>query len=100
VPLEYRQIVFSSTEVLSAVREHRKRQRNPLPAGSIARCEIRGEPAVGIELEIADDKTGGRQTIGVDRRGARRRAHPLLHRSQDPDARRCDEADRAVGEKG
>jgi len=66
VPLEYRQIVFSSTEVLSAVREHRKRQRNPLPAGSIARCEIRGEPAVGIELEIADDKTGGRQTIRVD----------------------------------
>ena len=66
MPLEFRQIVFASTEVLSAIREHRKRQRNPLPPGSITRFEIRGEPAVGAELEITDDKTGGRQPIRVE----------------------------------
>jgi hypothetical protein len=66
VPLEYRQIVFASTEVLLAIREHRKRMRNPLPPGSITRFEIGGEPAVGAELEIADDKTGSRQVIRVE----------------------------------
>jgi hypothetical protein len=66
VPLEYRQIVFASTEVLLAIREHRKRMRTPLPPGSITRFEIGREPAVGADLEIADDKTGSRQVIRVE----------------------------------
>jgi hypothetical protein len=66
VPLEYRQIVFASTEVLVAIREHRKRMRTPLPTGSITRFEIGGEPAVGADVEIADDKTGSRQVIRVE----------------------------------
>jgi hypothetical protein len=66
VPLEYRQIVFAPTEVLLAIREHRKRLRNPLPPGSITRFEIGGEPTVGTELEITDDKTGDRQVIRIE----------------------------------
>ena len=66
MPLEYRQIVFTSTEVLLAIREHRKRMRTPLPPGSITRFEIGGEPAVGADLEIADDKTTSRQVIRVE----------------------------------
>jgi hypothetical protein len=66
VPLEYRQIVFASTEVLMAIREHRKRMRNPLPPGSIARFEISGAPSVGAEVEIADDKTGTREVTRIE----------------------------------
>ena len=57
MPAEFRQIIFSSIQVLVAIRDHRRRTRTPLPAGSIVRFEISREPAIQADLEIATGRS-------------------------------------------
>jgi hypothetical protein len=63
LPAELRQIAFSATEVIIAVREHRRRTRNPLPTGTIAGFEMRSDNGIYADMAIADDATGNKTTI-------------------------------------
>jgi hypothetical protein len=66
LPSELRQIAFNATEVLIAVREHRRRIRNPLPTGSITGFEMRSDEGIYADMTIADDKTGKKATIRIN----------------------------------
>ena len=65
LPSEVRQITFTSTEAMVAIRDHRRRIRSPLPTGSITGFEVRADNGVYADMEIADDATGKRTTVRI-----------------------------------
>jgi hypothetical protein len=65
VPAELRQITFTSTEVMVAIRDHRRRTRNPLPTGTVAGFEMRSDNGIYADMAIADDTTGKKTTIRI-----------------------------------
>jgi hypothetical protein len=65
VPAELRQITFTSTEVMVAIRDHRRRTRNPLPTGTVAGFEMRSDNGIYADMAIADDATGKKTTIRI-----------------------------------
>jgi hypothetical protein len=65
LPAELRQITFTSTEVMVAIRDHRRRIRNPLPTGTVTGFEVRADNGVYADMAIADDMTGKRTTIRI-----------------------------------
>jgi hypothetical protein len=66
LPAELRLIIFSATEVMVAVRDHRRRIRNPLPTGTVAGFEMRSDDGIYADLAIADDATGKKTTIRIN----------------------------------
>jgi len=65
VPAELRQITFTLTEVMVAIRDHRRRTRNPLPTGTVAGFEMRSDNGIYADMAIADDTTGKKTTIRI-----------------------------------
>ncbi len=65
LPAELRQITFTSTEVMVAIRDHRRRIRNPLPTGTVTGFEVRADNGIYADMAIADDLTGKRTTIRI-----------------------------------
>ena len=56
VPSEIRHIVFSTAEVVAAIREYRRHVSRPLPAGTLRRFEMHpGKGGVRASFEIAPD---------------------------------------------
>jgi hypothetical protein len=61
-----RQIVFSATEVIIAIRDHRRRIRDALPTGTIAGFEMRSDNGIYADMTISDDATGKKTTIRIN----------------------------------
>lgn len=55
MPTEIRNIIFSTNEVLFAVKDFRQRKKDPLPSGSILDCKMIEKPDVHVEIEMACD---------------------------------------------
>jgi hypothetical protein len=66
LPAELRQIAFSATEVTIAVRDHRRRTRNPLPTGTIVGFAMRSDNGIYADMAISDDSTGKQTTIRIN----------------------------------
>jgi hypothetical protein len=65
LPKQVRCLVFSREEVFSALIEHRRRQKLPLPSGYIEKIVTEtGEAGVFAYLRICND--AGRETIQVE----------------------------------
>jgi|SRR5258707_9985606 hypothetical protein len=65
VPAELRLLTFSSNEVMIAIRDHRRRTRNPLPKGTVAGFEMRSDNGIYADMAIADD-SGKKTTVRIN----------------------------------
>ena len=65
MPTELRHIVFSAEEAFTAVKEYRRRRREPLPDGTLERFAIWSNPDIRAEFDIGSD--GQLETVGADR---------------------------------
>ncbi len=63
MPTEIRNIIFSTNEVLFAVKDFRQRKKDPLPSGSILDCKMIEKPEVHARIEMACDPDGAKRTI-------------------------------------
>ena len=63
MPTEIRNIIFSTNEVLFAVKDFRQRKKDPLPSGSILDCKMIEEPKVHVQIEMACDPDGHKRTL-------------------------------------
>lgn len=66
MPREIRNIIFSTNEVLFAVKDCRQRLNDGLPPGSIIDCKILDEPEIGAEIEIACEPDGRKRIIAIE----------------------------------
>lgn len=65
MPTELRHIVFSAEETFTAVKEYRRRRREPLPDGTMQRFAIWSEPEIRVEFDIG--LNGEAETVASDR---------------------------------
>ena len=66
MPTEIRNIIFTTNEVLFAVKDFRQRKKDPLPTGSILACSIYDRPQAHAEIEMACDPDGQKLTIMLE----------------------------------
>ena len=55
MPTEIRHIIFSSEELFIALKEYRKRRREPLPSGSVVKFTIEQTPELSAVTRIAPE---------------------------------------------
>lgn len=55
MPSEHRFLIFNDGEVVRAVSEYRKRQRTPLPAGTVVKTRYFTDPEVELMIRIGAD---------------------------------------------
>jgi hypothetical protein len=67
VPTEIRHIIFSSEELFVALKDYRKRRREPLPTGSVVKFTLEQVPALSVAVRIAPD-TGEPERVFVANR--------------------------------
>ncbi len=66
MPREIRNIIFTTNEVLFAVKDCRQRLKDALPPGSILDCKILDKPDVHAEIEMSCDPDGHKRIITIE----------------------------------
>ena len=67
MPTEIRHIIFSSEELFIALKEYRKRRREPLPSGSVVKFAIEQSPELSAITRIAPE-SGDPEKVFVSNR--------------------------------
>ena len=67
MPTEFRHIIFTQDETISAIVEYRRRMSNPLRPGHVTRYDLASEPDIRIDLEITPDTEQKRRRMVVPR---------------------------------
>lgn len=67
MPTEIRHIIFSSEELFVALKEYRKRRRDPLPTGSVVKFTLEQVPELSVTVRVAPE-TGGAERVLVANR--------------------------------
>ena len=55
MPTEIRHVIFSSEELFIALKEYRKRRREPLPSGPVVKFTIEQSPELSAVIRIAPE---------------------------------------------
>lgn len=63
MPTEIRNIIFTTNEVLFAVKDFRQRKKDPLPSGSVLDCVILEKPNIHAMIDMACDPDGHKLTL-------------------------------------
>lgn len=63
MPTEIRNIIFTTNEVLFAVKDFRQRKKDPLPSGSVLDCVILEKPNIHAMIDTACDPDGHKLTL-------------------------------------
>lgn len=67
MPTEIRHIIFSSEELFIALKEYRKRRREPLPGGPVVKFALEQTPELSATVRIAPE-TGEPERVFVSNR--------------------------------
>lgn len=67
MPTEFRHIIFSRDELLSAIQDYRIRRRDPLPTGPVAHFSIVKDPALHAQLQIEVEEGERSTELTIDR---------------------------------
>lgn len=67
MPTEFRHIIFSHEETLTAIVEYRKRTSDPLPSGNVVKFVAIGDPDIRVEMVIDPDQLRGQRRVVISR---------------------------------